>query len=158
MKIFLQKDEDVFEKYGDEEAALYNMMLEMEKQEKAQKAKERAERQKDGTDRGDDRRDNRDRGDRDGGHHGKNRRHNNERHDDYGKPATKEDAQALGINFSNSGGPPKFVNKKKKENDEIKKTEDPVRTVSEVDESSGKQKGDLREIIELEKQKSYENK
>ena len=50
------------------------------------------------------------------------------------------------------------MNKKKKENDEIKKTEDPVRTVSEVDESSGKQKGDLREIIELEKQKSYENK
>ena len=50
------------------------------------------------------------------------------------------------------------MNKKKKENDEVKKTEDPVRTVSEVDENSGKQKGDLREIIELEKQKSYENK
>jgi hypothetical protein len=34
LKIFLQKDEEVFERYGDEEAALYNMMLEMEKQEK----------------------------------------------------------------------------------------------------------------------------
>jgi len=43
MKIFLQKDEEVFEKYGDEEAALYNMMLEMEKQEKIAKAKLRAE-------------------------------------------------------------------------------------------------------------------
>jgi len=34
LKIFLQKDEEIFERYGDEEAAFYNMMLEMEKQEK----------------------------------------------------------------------------------------------------------------------------
>jgi len=33
--IYLQKDEDVFVKYGDEEAELYNMMEEMKAKEEA---------------------------------------------------------------------------------------------------------------------------
>ena len=30
MKIFLQKEEDLFERYGDEEAALYEQMVQMD--------------------------------------------------------------------------------------------------------------------------------
>jgi len=43
MKIFLQKDEEIFERYGDEEAELYNKMVELDKIEQEQRRKEQLE-------------------------------------------------------------------------------------------------------------------
>lgn len=43
MKIYLQKEEDVFEKYGDEEAELYNQMIKIDAEKKAAQRKEKEE-------------------------------------------------------------------------------------------------------------------
>jgi len=40
--IYLQKEEEVFVRYGDEEAEMYNMMMAMEEQMKAQRKEEDA--------------------------------------------------------------------------------------------------------------------
>ena len=86
MKIYLQKDEAIFERYGDEEAELYEQMQQMERE----MAKNQPQKSKG------DRRDGKQGG---GG---------------YNQEATKQDAEKLGFNFS-KGGPPRFKNDKKKD-------------------------------------------
>ena len=46
--IYLQKEEDVFERYGDEEAELYNMMQKMEEQTRAARGDDRDKKDRDG--------------------------------------------------------------------------------------------------------------
>lgn len=89
--IYLQKDEEVFVKYGDEEADLYHKMQEMEKENPQEK---RA-----GEDEGFQR----------GEKGGKGRRDNRERK--YNEPVSVDEAKQLGLNFRDA--PPKFKNEKK---------------------------------------------
>ncbi len=128
MKIFLQKDEEIFEKYGDEEAALYNMMLEMEKQEKQKKKAERDQRGEYRGDRGD-------KGDyrKDGGgrRDGRDRRREEEN-------LTKEDAEKLGINFGKA--PPRF------QNNALSKR----KSVNKDGEGGSKPEDNGREVVEME--------
>ena len=133
LKIFLQKEEDVFEKYGDEEAEMYYMIQKMEKE---QEEKRKAEREQErANQRGNRDRDNKDRGDRD------NRKYNNKKNYDRDnknnhkkqeeETATKEDAEALGFKF-NSNGPPRFQNSKKQNSVAEESKEQNLREVIET--------------------------
>ena len=98
MKIYLQKEEPIFEKYGDEEAELYEQMVEMEKM-MAQQNPQKQERQ--------------------------DRPRGNKKYEQggYNKETSKQDAEKMGFNFS-SNGPPRFKNDKKKEVDATREVVD----------------------------------
>lgn len=119
--IYLQKDEDVFVKYGDEEAKLYYEMIEMEKQFA-----------KDHPDQHPESHQGRKGGDRHDKRHPREERHRK----DYNAPVSLEEAKQLGLNFREA--PPKFNNPKKREHN------DDRRQVTDLD---NKQQKDLREII-----------
>ena len=89
--IYLQKDEEVFVKYGDEEADLYYKLQEMEKENPQEKRPGEAA----GFQRGEK--------------GGKGRRDNRERK--YNEPVSVDEAKQLGLNFRDA--PPKFKNEKK---------------------------------------------
>lgn len=118
--IYLQKDEEVFVKYGDEEAKLYYELEALEKQ-MAQEAPPRDDNYKKGV-----KKSNRDRGDKPA-------------KKSFNDPVSVEEAKEL--NFREGGGPPKFKNEKRRD-------ENDRRTVTD----HTNEKKNLRDIINGEKE------
>ena len=128
--IYLQKDEDVFVKYGDAEAKLYYEMEEANKKLEATREKsDYRENENDGFY-------NKEKGGygqkREGGR-GYNKDHNKRDKVRNINEVTVEEAKEFGLNFRD--GPPKFKNDKKKD----------------------EKKGNLRDIINEEKEHQQEN-